>query len=246
MKLSVLDVDSADLPPRALVCGDPFRAESIARRLQNSRELAWRREYRTFVGTFEGVPLAVVSHGVGAPGAAVAFEQLIQGGVRTLIRVGTAGSLQPSMKPGSVVMSLAAAREDGLTHQLVPSGFPAVANPDVVLAIRNAVGQVGGEPVPEGITLTLDAFFRGVIDLPLEAYARAGILAVEMEVSALFTIAALRGARAGALLAIDGWADADLAKEYNPSTKAVHDAVDRETELALRALVNLTRSEEPL
>lgn len=243
MNLSILDVDSADLPPRALVCGDPFRADAIAQKLQNPRELRWRREYRTFVGTWNGVPLAVASHGVGAPGAAVAFEQLIQGGVTTLIRVGTAGSLQPHVKPGSVVLSLAAAREDGLTRQLVPSGFPAVAAPEVVLALRNA-GRLAGEPLAEGITLTLDAFFPGVLELPLAAYGRAGVLAVDMEVSALFTVASLRGARAGALLAIDGWADANLKDDYRPSTEATRVAIDREIEVALQALFALGSAQE--
>jgi len=239
MRLTILDLESTELPPRALVCGDPFRAQAIAERLENPRQLAWKREYRTFIGTWKGLPLAVVSHGVGAPGAAIAFEQLIQGGVKTLIRVGTAGSLQAAVPPGTVVLSTAAAREDGLTRQLVPQGFPAVAAPEVVVALRQAVQLRGEAPVPEGITLTLDAFFTGVLPLPLPEYAKAGILAVEMEISALYTIAQLRGARAGAVVAIDGWADADLAKEYQPATEATARAIDREIEIALEALVLL-------
>lgn len=75
MKLPILRVDPADIPAYALVCGDPFRAEKIAGRLEGARELAFAREYRTFVGKYDGVELAVVSHGVGSPGAAVCFEE---------------------------------------------------------------------------------------------------------------------------------------------------------------------------
>jgi uridine phosphorylase len=239
VKLTILDVESDDLPPRALVCGDPFRVQTVADRLENPRELAWRREYRTVVGTWKGVPVAVVSHGVGAPGAAVAFEQLIQGGVKTLIRVGTAGSLRTSVEPGSVVLSAAAAREDGLTRQLVPRGFPAVADVDVVLALRRAVRESGASSLPEGVTLTLDAYFPGVVDLGLGAYARAGVVAVEMELSALYTVAALRGARAGGLVAIDGWADADMTREDASFVEATRRAVEREIDWALDALVIL-------
>lgn len=124
MKLSILQVNTEDLSPHAIVCGDPFRAEAIARKLDNVRELAFSREYRTFVGEASGVAITVVSHGVGSPGAAVCFEELIKGGVKTLIRVGTAGSYSADVPPGSLVVSTAAVREDGLTRQLAPLGFP--------------------------------------------------------------------------------------------------------------------------
>ncbi|BFT73561.1 nucleoside phosphorylase [Paenibacillus sp. P36] len=240
MKLSILQVNTEDLSPYAIVCGDPFRAEAIARKLDNVRELAFSREYRTFVGEVSGVAITVVSHGVGSPGAAVCFEELIKGGVKTLIRVGTAGSYSAEVPPGSLVVSTAAVREDGLTRQLVPLGFPAVADSDVVRALFEAASETDGL-VKKGITVTLDAFFQGVEEFPHRKYKQAGALAVEMEISALYVIAALRGVRAGAIVALDGYADADLREVYDPHTDVVSGAVEREINAAIRAIVKLNQ-----
>lgn len=239
MFLPILQINSEELPALAIVCGDPRRAEAISRKLDDVRELSFAREYRTFVGTYGGVRLAVVSHGVGSPGAAVCFEELIRGGVGTLIRVGTAGSYSADHPAGSLIVSTAAIRADGLTRQLVPDGFPAVADSAVTEALYDAAVQ-GGGVVAKGITVTLDVFFNGVVEIPHKAYKAAGALAVEMEIAALFVIASLRGARAGAILALDGYADADLAAEYDPHSDAVGEAVEREINAALRAAAKLS------
>jgi uridine phosphorylase len=94
-------------------------------------------------------------------------------------------------------------------------------------------------PIRKGITLTLDVFFAGVEEIPHQKYKRAGVLAVEMEIAALYVVAALRGARAGAIVALDGYADADLAAEYDPHTDVVAAAVEREIDIALSAIVDL-------
>ncbi|WP_442602296.1 nucleoside phosphorylase [Paenibacillus sp. KN14-4R] len=242
MYLPILEINSEDMPAYAIVCGDPRRAKAIADQLDNARELSYAREYRTFVGDFQGVHLAVVSHGVGCPGAAVCFEELIRAGVKTIIRVGTAGSYSADIPSGSLVISTAAAREDGLSRQLVPNGFPAVADSAVVDALSQAaIGAPG--VVRKGITLCVDAFFTGVEEIPHAKYKQAGVLATEMEISALYVVAALRGIRAGAILAIDGFADSDLAGEYDPHTNSVADAVEREITIALHAIANLAKAE---
>jgi len=242
MKLPILCVDPADIPAHALVCGDPFRAEKIASRLEDARELAFAREYRTFTGTYGGARLAVVSHGVGSPGAAVCFEELARAGVRTIIRVGTAGSLTPDYPAGSLIVSTAAVREEGLTKQLVPPGFPAVADSAVTEALYREAVALGGGPVGKGITATFDAFFTGVVELPHDAYAKAGVLAVEMEIAALYVIASLRGMRAGAIVALDGDAD-NVDEAYDPHRDIVAEAVDREIEAALRAIASLAAAD---
>lgn len=236
--LPILQVNPEDLPAFAIVCGDPRRAETISQKLSNVKELAFAREYRTFVGEYAGVRLAVVSHGVGSPGAAVCFEELIRGGVKTLIRVGTAGSYSADYPAGSLVVSTAAVRAEGLTHQLVPAGFPAIADSEVTEALYAAAQETEGI-VKKGITVTLDVFFSGVVDIPHKQYKQSGAIAVEMEIAALYVIATLRGVRAGAILALDGYADSDLAGEYDPHTDVVANAVEREIDTALRAVAKL-------
>ncbi|MDQ0723036.1 nucleoside phosphorylase [Paenibacillus amylolyticus] len=251
MLMPILQIHSEDMPAYAIVCGDPARAEKISRKLEQARELAFSREYRTFVGLYEGVQIAVVSHGVGSPGAAVCFEELIRAGVTTLIRVGTAGSYTADYPAGSVIVSTAAVRTDGLTRQLVPDGFPAVADIGVTQALIEAAREQGNADattfagkVGVGITVTLDAFFAGVEEIPHRKYKQAGALAAEMEIAALYIVSTLRGARAGAIVAIDGFADSDLAAEYDPHTDAVGQAVEREINAALQALVALARQDQ--
>ncbi|MGG3283272.1 nucleoside phosphorylase [Paenibacillus solani] len=241
MLMPILQVNSEDIPEFVIVCGDPKRAEVISRKLDDARELAFSREYRTFVGTYEGVELAVTSHGVGCPGAAVCFEELIRAGAKTLIRVGTAGSYRADTPAGSLVVSTAAIRTDGLTKQLVPDGFPAVADSQVAEALYESALAIGEGVVRKGITVTLDVFFNGVEEVPHQKYKAAGALGVEMEIAALYVVAAIRGVRAGAIVAMDGFADADLAAEYDPNTNVVADAVEREIQTALQAVVKLAK-----
>jgi uridine phosphorylase len=239
-QLPNLKITSDILPERVLVCGDPGRAKIIADLLDNPVQLAQNREYHTYSGSWNGKQVAVASHGVGAPGAAVCFEELIMGGVQSIIRVGTAGSYQKEIKPGSLVVSTASVSCDGLTKQIVPPGFPAVADRRVVEALSNAAGMAGVNiPVKEGITLTLDAFYSGVLEFPHQLYKKAGVVAVEMENSALFVIAAIKGVQAGAILAIDGYADSELRDEYNPHNDLVYNAVEAEMKIALDAITAL-------
>ncbi|MED4583726.1 nucleoside phosphorylase [Brevibacillus choshinensis] len=236
--LTNLKIDPKQLPKRVIVCGDPKRAALIASKLGNQRQLAENREYHSYAGEWKGVEVAIVSHGVGSPGAAVCFEELAKGGVEVIIRVGTAGSYQQAIQPGSLVISSAAVRQDGLTSQLVPPGFPAVADRRVAEALVEAAqSSDSGLHIAEGITLTLDVFYNGVLEFPHKLYQKAGVLAVEMENSALFVIAALRGMKAGSILAIDGFADADLLADYNPHTETLAKAIEVEALIALDAVV---------
>jgi uridine phosphorylase len=126
-----------------------------------------------------------------------------------------------------------------LTRQLVPDGFPAVGDSRVVEALYEAASEQGGI-VRKGITVTLDVFFQGVVDFPHKQFKQAGAVAVEMEIAALYVIASLRGVRAGAIVALDGYADADLAEVYDPNTDVVAQAVEREIQAALKAVVKLS------
>ncbi|MEW5825622.1 MAG: purine-nucleoside phosphorylase, partial [Candidatus Bipolaricaulota bacterium] len=132
MKITLphLLVRPGDLPETVLLPGDPARAARIAERLDGAERLAANREYHSFRGWYRGQMLGVTSAGVGAAGAAIAYEEAIRAGARTLLRVGTAGSLSDSVLPGDLVVVVAAARGDGASRLLVPIEMPAVADPD--------------------------------------------------------------------------------------------------------------------
>ncbi len=230
-----------DLPDIVLVPGDPKRAEWIAASLADARLLAANREYHTYRGTYRGVDVAVTSAGVGAAGAVIAYEEAIRAGARTLIRVGTAGSLSDDVRAGDLVVVIGAARGEGVSRQLVPLDMPAVADPDVSAALWTACRTAGGR-AHRGIGLSVDAFYRGVLDLGFETYAAAGAICVEMECSALFIVGSMRRVRTGAVVAIDGDARAAAAGDHHPHRDLVRAAVEREIRATLEAVANLATS----
>jgi len=240
-RLPSILVAPGELPPYLLLPGDPARAARIAERLGEPQEIAQNREFHSYRGLYKGVPVGVLSTGVGAPGAAICAEEAIRAGAQVLIRVGTAGSLQEEVRDGDLVVALGAARGEGTTLRLLPIEMPALAHPDVTLALYRAA-TAAGVPVHRGTVVTLDAFYRGALDLGLETYSRAGALCVEMECAAIFCVAQLHGAWAGAILAIDGDARRASSGEYNPHREVVHRAVDLEITAALEALREIAQA----
>ncbi|MFF3014883.1 nucleoside phosphorylase [Streptomyces sp. NPDC057939] len=243
--LPLTRIPRAGLPARALVVGDPARAEAVAARLDGAEEVSHHREYRLFTGTWRGLPIAVASHGVGAPGAILLFQELAEAGVRTLIRLGTAGAIRPGLADGDLVIAEAAVRDDGVTGQLLPPEYPAVATPEAVLALQQAA-RAAGVRHHRGIVWTRAAFQPGLIPLP--AYGKAGVAAIEMELSALLVTASLRGLIAGGVLVLDGANADDLVDEeatggYNPHREVVADGIGSAATVALEALRILVADE---
>lgn len=185
-----------------LIPGDPARAEKIAARLTGAREVIRNREYLGFTGTVDGVPISVCSTGIGGPSASIAVEELCNLGADTFIRVGSAGGRQPEIEIGSLAVITAAHRDEGTTLAYLPLGFPAVADLAVTQALIEAAQALGHRPFV-GVATTRDAFYRKDAALA-ELLTREGhIVAAEQECATVFIVSHVRGARAGAVLAID-------------------------------------------
>lgn len=238
--LTLTQIPVRDLAKRVLVVGDPARARIYSALLDGGRLISQNREYVTFTGTYQGTEVSIVSHGVGAPGAVVAFEELCRAGVERIVRAGTAGGLQPDVVDGSLVVATAAVREDGLTGRLVPLSFPAVADSTLVESLA-AHASTTGLTVHRGIVLTSALFYpHDVLGGDHLMWQRAGCLAVEMEIAPLLITAALHEVAAAAVLAIDGnplaEQDDDMSG-YQPFREIVDTAVAGAVECALKALV---------
>jgi uridine phosphorylase len=226
----------ADLAPLALVCGDPARARRIAEHLTAARHVGSHREYETFTGEVAGVAVTVSSHGVGAGGAAVCCDELIQGGVRTLVRLGTCGSLQPQWREGALLVVTGAVRRDGASDRLVPCAFPAVADWRVVGALDAAARAEAGDRagVGTGLALSEGVFYPGLLPSELPLWIAAGVLAIEMECSLLFTLASIRGVRSGALLNVDNYVPERTV--FDPHRAVVAEGTERMIRAAIRAV----------
>lgn len=239
-ELPITGLPARGVRPDVIVCGDPARAERIAARLDEARPLSRRREYHAFDGQYRGLPLTVCSHGVGAPGAAACFEELIHAGARRILRVGTCGSLRRDLESGHLVVATAAVQNTGYGREVVPDGYPAAPDLDLTWALRNAAGR-SGRPYRAGIVLSRDAFYGGAPIAVAPDYpvmSAANVLAVEMECAALFFVGSLRQAQTAAILAVDGVVieAGESVESYQPQRPIVQDAVAAAIEIALEAL----------
>lgn len=240
MTLPITKIPRAGLPGHALVVGDPERATAVASLLTDAVLIGQNREYRSYQGTWHGVPVVVSSHGVGGPGAVCQFAELAEAGVHTFVRFGTAGALRADIVDGDLVIGEAAVRDDGVTQQLVLPEYPAFATPEAVLALT-AAATAHQVTAHRGVVWTRAAFSPMVRELPMREYLAAGVIAIEMELATLLVFAALKGLRAGGVLVIDGNATVDNTDptSYNPHRQVVIDAVARGSLVALDALVAL-------
>ncbi len=238
--LPITGLTVGEVSATALVCGDPARATRIAEQLQDVRLLSDQREYRIFNGRYNGQPVTVCSHGIGAPGAAIAFEELITAGVQKIIRVGTCGSMQPDIEAGSLIIATAAVQNTGYAREVVPQGYPAAADPALTLGLAQAAADLN-LATRIGIVLTRDAFYGGVGGPGLPDYEQlsaANVLAVEMECAALFVVSALRGVRSGAILTVDGnvLQTPESMDDYRPHRAVVTQAIGDSIRIALQTL----------
>ncbi len=235
MKQPHILVEDGAVNGTVLLPGDPGRVDLIAEHLDDVEYLSDNREYRLVNGTYDGVPLTVCSTGVGCPSAAVAVEELANVGAERLVRVGTTGGLQADVRTGDVVVATAAAKFDGTTKRYEGVEYPAVASLGIVNALVGAAERQD-EHIHVGPVVTDDAFYAE--DEVAFEWEDAGMLAVEMEASAIFTLARRRGLEAGAILAVDGNLVAGEQKgetEDDELPEEAKEGVEREVRVALEA-----------
>jgi uridine phosphorylase len=192
-----------------LIPGDPFRTALIARHLDSAEERAWSREYRTFTGRVGDTLVSTCSSGIGGPSMAIAVEELGELGVHTFLRVGTCGGGQPGIRLGDLVIATGAVRSEGTPDAYVPREYPAIASHEVVAACVEAASEAGVAH-HVGVIRSVDALYADLVPerMPrpaelraeLELWARAGIVANDMESSTLLVVSALRRWRAGVIL----------------------------------------------
>jgi purine-nucleoside phosphorylase len=191
----------ADIAPVVFLPGDPGRAERIAGRLAGTTCYTRFRGLLGFTGEAGGVRVSVQTTGMGAPSASIIAEELIQLGAKVLVRVGTAGGVGESVRPGDLVIATASCPLDGATRAYLDGEpYAPAAAFTVTRALVDAAAALGYPP-HTGLIATEDAFYHPEPG-HAEKWAARGVLAFEMEASALFTIAALRRAAAGCLLTV--------------------------------------------
>jgi uridine phosphorylase len=224
----------------ALLPGDPFRVPLVAEFLTDVREVAHQREHRTMTGMYKGRRITATSTGMGCPSTAIAAEELIRVGVTSLIRVGSSAGLQRGIAPGDLLVSEGTLRNDGTTAAYVHPGYPAVPDLGITVELDRAARAIGardGVAVHTGINASDDAFYAEGPEW-IAQLEGMGVLNVEMESSALFVVARLRGVRAGMICAASSNL-VDGASLYSGTGEALHDGWMRSIEAALETAVAL-------
>lgn len=196
-----------DVGESAILVGDRDRVARVAAQLDDVRWLNEDRGLTTATGSRNGARITVSAFGMGAPIAAVVLHELRDLGVRTFLRLGTAMGLDP-VRLGDLVIADGAVREEGTSGRYVPSGYPAVGDFDLGAALRAAADGTGIR-WHAGLIWSGDGFYTDMLGAHErhERLRALGVLALDMETSAILAVARALGARAGSLCVatVDGW-----------------------------------------
>ena len=199
MKQPHILCDKNDIAERVLLPGDPARVLRVAEYLEDRKEISFNREFRTVTGKYKGVPVSVTSTGIGGASAVIAVEELIACGAGIFIRIGSCGACQPGISIGDLVISSGSVREDGASRMYAPESYPAVPDFSLASALA-AVCEDSGYAYHIGITRSHDSFYIDNETELMSKWNSLGVLASDMETSALFTVAAIRRVKAASIL----------------------------------------------
>lgn len=149
---------------------------------------------------------------VGAPVVGIIVEELAAAGVSTIVGVGTAGGLQEELVPGDAVVCSAALRDEGVSHHYAPPARFAEPSPELTASLRSVLPAAAYGP-----TWTTDAPYRETAE-EIAAYRSEGILTVDMEAAALFTVGRHVGVRTASVFCVS---DVLCGLEWEPHFQAV-------------------------
>ena len=200
-----------DIGKYCILPGDPGRCKPISEFFDEPNFVASNREYTVYTGTLEGEKISVCSTGIGGPSAAIAMEELANLGTKYFIRIGSCGGIDLNVKAGDIIVAQSAVRQDGTSYEYAPEGYPATADFDITAALVSAAKK-NNASLHIGVVQSKDSFYgqhspermpqNKALSEKWEAYKKLGVLASEMESATLFTVAAARKVKCGALFLV--------------------------------------------
>lgn len=199
--------DESEIAERVILIGDPARVSRLALVLNDVHWITENRGLRTITGTYEGQKVTVAAFGMGAPIAAIVLHELAYLGAKVFLRIGTAMALPP-VKLGSYLIGVDALAGDGTSRAYGNDGSPAVADAALVAALE-ATLSTSSSSWHKGRFASFDGFYRDMFALEPGAAERVadlrrsltaqGVLVIDMESAAIFTVAKLLGVKAASL-----------------------------------------------
>ena len=201
--------EKGDFAPTVLMPGDPLRAQVIAERyLKDARLVNNVRGVQGYTGTYRGKAVSVMASGMGMPSIGIySYELFNFFGVQSIIRVGSAGAISPGLRVRDIVLGMGACTNSNFAAQYhLPGTFAPICSYDLLHACT-AAAEREKIAVHVGNLLSSDTFYNDDADLPAgltsnRAFAKMGVLAVEMEAAALYMNAARCGKNALAICTV--------------------------------------------
>lgn len=190
-----------DISDKIIVVGDPCRTERLSSLLDDVKLVNKNRYFLTYTGYYKGVRITIGTHGIGAPSAAIVFEELKMLGAKTIVRLGTAGGLSRDLDVGLVFVPVAACYERGGTIGMYIGDvcYPAVPDYELSRLLSDSLRK-NNIKYKMGIVASSDSFHAE------KKYAKKwrlmGIKAVEMECAVLFIISRIKGFKSASVLLI--------------------------------------------
>lgn len=191
-----------DVAKTVLMSGDPLRAKMIAEKyLENPVLYNEIRGMLGYTGTHGGKRYSVQGHGMGIPSIGIySYELFNFFDVDTIVRLGTCGALDASVKVGTVILSERAITDSNYGYQYhLPSDYQALASPELVEAAARSADKLG-IPYLKGLVCSSDIFYND--QAVQDEWAKQGVLAVEMEAYALYANAYMAHKKALTILTV--------------------------------------------
>lgn len=182
---------------KVIMAGDPLRAKFMAETfLENPVQYNSVRGMLGYTGTYKGKRVSVQGHGMGIPSIGIYTYELFNFyGVKSIIRTGSAGAYDPTLKLGDVVIGMGACTDSNYGAQYgLPGTYAPIADFDMVRAAVEKAEELGIS-YKVGNILSSDVFYGDSAD-GWKAWQKMGVLAVEMEAAALYMNAARSGNKA--------------------------------------------------
>ena len=185
-----------EIAETVIMAGDPLRAKFMAEKfLENPVQFNQVRGMLGFTGTYKGKRVSVMGHGMGMPSISIyTYELYYFYGVKTIIRVGSAGSINMDLHIGDIAIAMGACTNSNYVHQYeLPGTYAPIADFSLVRAAAEACERFGYN-YKVGNVFSSDTFYS---DNPQnDKWIKMGVLAVEMEIAALYMNAARSGNKA--------------------------------------------------
>jgi 5'-methylthioadenosine phosphorylase len=230
-----LKVKKGDIADRVIIAGDPARVKQVSGMLESPRLVNENRGFIAYTGKYEGVPVSVVTHGIGAPSVLIVMEELVKAGAKAVVRVGSCGALYKGSSIGEIVIPTGCVYyPGGPYYQYQREWVCGPAAPDFRL-LENLVKVAEEEHINYrlGPVFSSDAFYAEDPGFATKWNSR-GVIAVEMECAAVFMLGLMRGVKTAALFMVSdslvedlGFADAEKLRQY----------AERAAVVALKALL---------